>query len=150
MKDRHTHGFLVVQEGAQAVIAGTEFDASDILEFCFFAEGTIFDNDFGKVFFGDESALGIDRELVRNFFGERLLADRTSGDLHVLLADRVDDIAGCHAARGGFIGIDPNAHGIISATKKLDLSDAGQTCELILDVEDRVVAEVERIVAIRG
>ena len=77
-------------------------------------------------------------------------ADDARGHIDVLLADGVDDIARGEPALGHFARIEPDAHGVVAGAKKPHVADAGQAREPILDVDDRVIAQVGHVIAVVG
>src|SRR5262249_38713420 len=72
------------------------------------------------------------------------------GDLHVLLADGGDHVAGGQVTRRELLRVEPDAHGVVAAAEHLHVAHARQPRELVLDVEHRVVAQVERVVTATG
>ena len=78
-------------------------------------------------------------------------ADLAGRDLHVLLADRRDHVAGGEAARGELLRIEPHAHRVVARAEHAHVAHAGQARERVAHVQHGVVAQIERVVAaIRG
>ena len=67
-------------------------------------------------------------------------------DLDVLLAQRVDDVAGGDLARRQPIRIEPQPHRVLALAEDRDVADAGHALERVLDVDVEVVAEEQRVV----
>ncbi len=63
-----------------------------------------------------------------------------------LLLHRVDDVGHRQAEAREAIGLDPDAHGVVRRAVVLDLSDARDAVDRVVDVDRRVVAEEERVV----
>jgi hypothetical protein len=93
-----------------------------------------------------QAATRIDQQFERGGTGGRLAADHASGDLHVLFADRVDDIPGGEPARGHLVRIQPHAHGVVAGPEQLDLPDAREPGEDILQPLALLLREVDRTV----
>ncbi|MNM62589.1 hypothetical protein D3C81_739270 [compost metagenome] len=71
LEDRHRHRFLVVEQGAQGVLVGAEFNPGYVLEAGDFAVRTTADDHVLELFFGDQAALGVDRHLEAGGVGCR-------------------------------------------------------------------------------
>ena len=82
---------------------------------------------------------GADTELIRLPFRRRRIADASSRDVDVLLAQRVDDVAGGQLPRGETHRIEPDAHRVLALAEDDDVGDAGHTLQRILDVDVQVV-----------
>ena len=65
----------------------------------------------------------------------RRRAELAGRDLHVLLANRVDDVARGQAARGDLLRIEPDAHRVVAAAELLHVADAVEARQLVLDVQ---------------
>ena len=75
-------------------------------------------------------------------------ADLSGGDLHVLLAQRVDDIAGRQSAAGELVRIEPQAHRELALAEDDDVADARHALELVPDEAIDVVADEQRVVLV--
>jgi hypothetical protein len=75
------------------------------------------------------------------------LADHPGGDLHVLLAQRRDDVARGHAELRDPIGVEPHAHAVVAGAEQRDVAHALDAREHVAHLEERVVADVELVVA---
>ena len=78
----------------------------------------------------------------------KLASDGAGGDLHVLLTDRADDVAGRQLARCQPIGVEPHAHAVFARAEHLDRANAADPRQLVLHLQVRVVRQVEHVVAL--
>jgi len=69
--------------------------------------------------------------------------------LHVLLADRIGDVACGKRMLGRLLRIDPHAHRIVARAEDLHLPDAFDAREAVLDVQRRIVAQIGDVIAVR-
>ena len=76
------------------------------------------------------------------------IAQRAGGDLDVLLAQRVDDVAGGEAARRQFARIEPQPHGVTALAEDDDVAHAGHALDRVADVAVEIVADELRVVAV--
>src|SRR5690606_5523767 len=83
-------------------------------------------DDRGGEFLGRlEPAVRADVELIRGrVVVERRRADRAAGDLDVVVAQRGDDLLDGEIARGGALGIDPDAHRVVARRVRVYVADA--------------------------
>ncbi|MNL39558.1 hypothetical protein D3C87_1618430 [compost metagenome] len=63
LEDRHGHRFLIVEQGAQRVLVGTQLDPGNVLEASDLAVRATADDHVFELFLGDQSPLGVDRHL---------------------------------------------------------------------------------------
>ncbi len=148
LEDRHRHRDAVVEQRAQRVFGGAEFDAGQVAEMDELAVRTGLDDDGGEFLLGGEATLGVDEQLGVDRGARGLLADATGGDLDVLLANGGDDVGGGQALGRDLVWVEPHAHRVVTGTKKLDLADAGQAGDRVLHLDRRVVADVDLVVAV--
>ena len=147
LENTHADGRIIVQQRTQRVAVGAHFHARHVLQVRHGAV-RIGAHDDGAKFLGRlQTALSIDGQLEVRVFCRRG-ADDTCGHLHVLLADGVDDVIGRHAARRHFLRVEPDAHGVVTRAKDLDVAHAGQARQLVLDVEHGVVTQVHVVIAL--
>jgi hypothetical protein len=125
-------------------------DAAEILEQDFLAVGAGLDDDVVKFRFGDQAALGVDLQFERGRRAHGRLADGAGRHLDVLFADGRDHIARSQAARGDFLRVEPDAHGVVARPEKLHRPGAGQPRQDVLDLQHRVVAQIDLVVAAIG
>ncbi len=148
LEDRNCHCGLVVQQRAQCIVGGAEFDTGDVAQPRHLAIVAVLDDDLAEFLFGLQAPLRIDRELQV----EARLIGRTAHlprcCLHVLRADLTHDIARRQAALGDLLRIEPDAHGVVARAEQLHLTDAFDAREAVLDVEHRVVAQIGHVIAV--
>ena len=80
--------------------------------------------------------------------GNRRLPDDARGDLDVLLAKRLDDVAGGDVAGRQPRGIEPDAHAVLAQAEEVDVADAFDAPQRIAHLDEREVADVELVVAV--
>ena len=74
-------------------------------------------------------------------------AELAGGDLLVLLLDGTDDILRRQRARVELVGVEPEAHRILAGAEDIDIADARHARQFILQMNRRVIGEIEGIVA---
>ncbi|MNV04931.1 hypothetical protein D3C71_952400 [compost metagenome] len=147
LEDRDRHRRLIVQQRTQGVLAGTQLDASDVLEASDFTVVARANDDVLELFLADQAALRVDRQLEALGIRGRGRAQCTGSHLTVLFTNRVDHIGGGQVARSGLVRIEPHTQRVIAHAEQLHITDTAQTRQLILDVEQGVVGQVEHVVA---
>ncbi|MNK32788.1 hypothetical protein D3C87_512560 [compost metagenome] len=150
LHDAHAHRLLVVQERTQAVFLRVQFHAGDVGQVGHGAVGRGLQDDVAEFFFGLQAAACIHVELQRHVALRGRCADHAGGHLHVLFADGGDDFGRGHAALRDLLRVQPDAHGVVARTPHRDFAHARDAGQAILDVQDRVVAQVGDVVAIIG
>ena len=93
-----------------------------------------------------QAAGGAHADLVGLPVARRRIADAAGGDVDVLLAQRVDDVAGRELARGQADRIEPDAHRVLALAEDLHVGDAGHALQRVLDVDVDVVRDEQRVV----
>src|SRR3546814_10197804 len=68
----------------------------------------------------------------------------------VCSSDLARDVAGCEAELGELIRLQPYAHGVVSRAEQAGIADAGDSLELVDDVEQSVVAHEQTVVTFVG
>ncbi len=94
LEDWNRYGLLIIEQGAQRVFAGAEFDSRYIFQI---RDDTIrrsADHDVAKFFLTGETAAGIYRNLIINPRHRGRSTNHTGGDIDVLLADGVHYVGG--------------------------------------------------------
>ena len=140
-------GRLVVEQRAQAERAGTELDARNIAQTSDRSVSAGLDDDVAELFLVRESTARDDRQLICHRVVHRRSADGAGGDLEVLLANRVDDVARRQSVRCDTVRIEPDAHCIVARAEHDHLTRAGNSRQLVADVQQRIIAEIDRVVA---
>ena len=150
LEDGDGDGGLVVQERFEAVAAGAQFDAGNVLEVGFLTVGTGLDDDVAEFLLGDEAAFDIHLQLKIDGRFDGLFADDAAGDLDVLFAHGGHDVAGREVPGGELGGIEPETHGVIAGAEDLDIAGARNARKDVLDLKGGVIAEVHLVVAAVG
>ena len=147
LEDRDRHRLLVVEQRAQAVFGGAELDARDVAQPHDFAARAGLDHDVAELLLVRKPAFGVDGQLQVDAPDVRGGADHAGGGLDVLRLDRLDDVARGQPVLGGLLRIDPDPHRIVAGAVELDVADAVDPRQPVLDVEHRVVAQIRHVVA---
>ncbi len=150
LENRDGHGGLVVEQSAKRVAGGPKFQAGDVLEQRLFAVLAGLDNDLAKLLFIDQPPLGVDLKFDGDGLADRLLPDSAGRDLHILLADGADNIAGGQAPGRDLVWVEPNAHRVIARAENLDRSGARDSGKHVLDLQRGVVAQIDVVVTVIG
>src|SRR5439155_1523614 len=95
----------------------------------------------------EEPAERVDGVLEVDADRGRRLTDASGRDLHVLLAERLQDVGGGHAARGERGRVEPDPHAVVARAEEADVAHPRQPGERVLHLDGGVVAEVELVVA---
>ena len=93
LQDGDRHRGFVVEQGAQCVVGGAELDARHVLEARQLTLSPRPDDDVAELLHRREAPLGIDRQRKRRCDVLRRRPDLAGGNLDVLIADRIDDVA---------------------------------------------------------
>ena len=145
----HNGGFAV-QVAIDVGVFGAEFDVPHISDPRDLAVVPRLDDDLGELLGLEQAAQGVDGILEIDARGHRRLADASGRHLHILLVQRVHDIARHHAARGQLLRVKPHAHAVIARPQERHVADAGEPGEGVLHLNGGVVAQIERITAVLG
>ena len=145
LKDHERGGGLAAELRRNRVVARSQFDSRHILDARDLALRPLLDDDFAELLFVEQPPLCADGELEILAGGDRRLADGAGGHLEVLLSDGADGIAGRHVARGELFRVKPDAHGVIARPENCDISDTLNAGELVLHLQEGVVAEVKLV-----
>ena len=146
LEDGDRRGVLVVEQRAQRVALRAELDAGHVAQPGNGGARRL-QHDLAELLGRGQSPLGIHRQLQHDAVRRRRAADGARRDLHVLLADRLQDVAGGEPAGGGLLGIDPHAHRIGTGTEGDDLAYARQARDLVAHPQAGEVRQVKGIVA---
>ena len=146
-KHRHGHGGLVVEPALQRIVTSAEFDACHVAKARQLAARAGLDDDLLELAFAAESSLGIDRQLEVGALAERSAADRAGRHLQVLFAHRRDHVAGREPARGQLLRVQPHAHRVVAGAEQAHIAGARQAREFVTDLDQRVVAQIQTVIA---
>ena len=100
--------------------------------------------EFGRV---AEPAGDVERVLERLAAWRGGRADLSRRDLRALLPQRLDHVLRHQPARLHFVGVEPNAHRILAGAEHDDVAHAGQAGDFVLELDGRVIGEIEAVVA---
>ena len=125
---------------------GAELGAADVAQPHQPAAGARLDDDVLELADLGQPPRGADADLVALTLARRRLADAAGRHLDVLLAQRVDHVAGGDRPGRQPVGIEPDAHRILALAEDEHLADAGEPLERVLDVDVDVVAHEQRVV----
>ena len=148
LKNRNGRRRLVVEKRAQRIGVGAELDACDVFQARDLTGGAGLDDDAAKIILGSQAAFGVDRHLEFCRARQRRGSQLTRGDLYVLLADSPDNIIRGEAATGDLLRIEPDAHGELAGAEHLHVPHTVQASEFVLDTQQCIVRQVQRVVAI--
>jgi hypothetical protein len=149
LHDLDAHRRLAVEQAAQRVRAGAEFDARHVLQPQLLAARPAPENDLAEGLGRSQPPGHGQRQLVRAA-GVRLLAHRARGHLQVLRADRVDHVAGDQAARGHAVGVEPDAQAVVAGAPDHHLADTRHAQQRVAHLQLREVRQVQQVVAAPG
>ena len=114
LKDRQADRRLAVERAARVLVLGAQFDAGHVLADRVTSPPVPrLDDDVAELLGLVQPAQrghGVLEVVAR---GHRRLADLAGGDLHVLLAQRLDDVAGRQVARRQLVRVEPDAHAVV-------------------------------------
>src|SRR5439155_21721271 len=114
LKDHEGGGGFAAELRGNRVVARGQFDSRHVADARDLALRPLLDDDVTELLFVEQTPLRADRKLKILAGGDGRLADRAGGNLKVLFADRADDVAGRHVARGEFFRVKPDAHRVIT------------------------------------
>ncbi|RMP63473.1 hypothetical protein ALQ20_200213 [Pseudomonas syringae pv. atrofaciens] len=98
LEDRDGYRRLIIEQRAQRVLAGAQFDACNVLEASDFTVGTGSHDHVFELFLTDQAALSVDRHLKAGGIRRWRRTQLASGDLTVLFANRIDHVSGGQVA----------------------------------------------------
>ena len=148
LEDAERHRLLAVEIGVGDVVLGAKLDARDVLQRDQAAVLGRLDDDIAEVARVVEAALRGDRVLEGGAGVVRRRADRAARDLHVLLAQRLDDVARRHAERRELLRVEPDAQRIFALAEDDQISDAVEAQQDVAHARARVVGDIELVVCV--
>ena len=149
LEDGQRHRLLVVQQRTQAILRGVNLHPRHITQPRNHAAG-ILDDDLLELFGVGKPALDIDGKLQLAGGAIGRAIDDAGRHLDILLAHRGDHIIGGQAQLGDLLRVQPQPHGIVARTEQLHAAHALDLGQLVLDVQHRIVAQVQHVVAAAG
>ncbi len=108
------------------------------------------DDDIAELLRSGQPAQRVDGQLELLALRCGWLPDHPGGHLEILLADRGDDVRDVDPERRHLVRIEPGAQTVIALPEVTDARDTGQSVQLVLKINGRVVAEKEAVVALIG
>jgi hypothetical protein len=145
------YGRSTVQHAAQCIVVRAQLQPRDVAQVRGLAVRAVLDHDVLELLLGLQPSLRIDDVLEFRSRERRLTADLAGGDLDVLFAHGVQDFFDVHVARRDLGWIEPQPHRIVARSEHPDVAHARQTRQHVSDLNDRVIAQVQRVVAaVRG
>ena len=139
-------GRLAVEAALQVVELGAQLDACDIFEAHDGAIGIGANDDLGELLFGDQAAFGDDRIGIFLAWRNRFATDLSRGIYGVLGFQGGDDFRYGDLQLGKLIGIQPEAHGVLTRPKNGDAGDAVRSREGTEEINVGVVGQELRVV----
>ena len=134
---------LAAERALDAVILAAELDPRHVPHPGERAGGIALDHHIGELGGVGQPALHLDRKLEgRIAVAVGRLPHRASGDLDVLGAQRLDDLAGGEVARRRLVRIDPDPHRIIAAAEHEDAADAFQAQQAVAQARIGEIADI--------
>ena len=146
--DRNGDGLLVVEQRPQAVFGRAEFDPGDVAQMRHFAPPAGLHDDVAELFFRAQASLRVDGELQIETRDAGGGADHAGGGFDILRLDRLDDVVRGKPVFRGPLRINPDPHRVVAGAEQLHLADPVDPGQAILDVENRVVAQIRHVVAV--
>ena len=125
-------GGVAVEIGVDRIVERAELDSRDIVH-ADVAVGVGPDDDLAELRGVAETPQRLHRQLERARRARGRLIDGARRHLEIGRPQRGDDLAGGEAARGDLRRIEPNPHRIIPGAKNIDIADAVDACQRVLD-----------------
>ena len=150
MKDADGAVRLAIEFAVHAVIAGRQLDPRHVAHARDLAFHPALDHDVAELLFIQQPPLRIHGQLEWDAAGHRRLANDPGGHLDVLLADRIDHVAGGEAVRRDLLRVEPDPHAVIPRAEDGHVADARQPRQSVLHLQIRVVVDVKLVIAAVG
>ena len=147
-RDAHPSRFELEEAQVGGVLLGAELDPAHVLDAHERASlAGLHDDVLEFIDLGEPSDRAhAHREHLAGLGG--LVAERAGRHLHVLLAQRVQHVAGCQASGRELAGIQPQPHRVAPLAEDDHVAHARHALEGIADVQIEVVADVQVAVAV--
>src|SRR5499427_8954742 len=145
--DRQPRRRLAVEGEDLPIGLRSELDPAHVAEPRDLAGATGLDDhlrEFGRV---AEPAGDVEGILERLAARRGRRADLARGDLRALLPQRLNYVLWHQPARLHFVRIEPNAHRILTGAEHDNIAHAGEPRDFVLELDGRVIGEVEAVVA---
>ncbi len=145
LEDAQGRGGAVVEIGVAQIVLGAELDAGDVADARDPAVGIGLDDDVLELAHVLEPAQRLDAELEGAGVGHRQLIEAARRHLDVLALDRVDHVGRGEIELGHPLRVEPDAHRVVARAEHLDVADAVQAGQHVLDLQRGVVGDVELV-----
>ena len=145
LEDTHRDRHALIEIAITVVVGGAELHARNVADAHDAAVAIGLDDDPAEFRGVGQAPLRLDVELEGAGLRHRRLIDHAGGDLHVLPAQRVDDIARREIADRELLRIKPDAHGIIAGTKDRHIAHAIDAGKHVLHMQRGVVGNVKEV-----
>ena len=126
-------------------VLGSEVDPRDIAHTQQRAVGIGAQHDFAELLGRGKATLRLHVHLQLLVIADRASADPASRRLHVLRLDCGDYIGRCQPQIVQALGIEPDAHRVVEASKEGRLADTGCAGQYVRHVDDRVIGDEQRV-----
>src|SRR5215475_6947493 len=143
--DEEGRRIAAVHVGRATVIRGADLNPTDVADAGHASSAVGLDDDIGELLGRGKPAERFDVDLIGLVTRGRWLIQDTGRDLQVLRAQRREYVARIEIVGRGLVRVEPDAHRIFASALELHVADARQAREHLLDVQGRVVREVERV-----
>ncbi len=142
--DPEGSGCIPIRVGDRAVVHRAQLDAADVTNTGDASLGVRFHDDVAELLGRSEAPKRANIDLVgpARVVEDRRLVESAGGDLGVLGAQDIQDVAGADIARGSLVRVDPDSHGVLPLAQDPEIGHAGQARDLVSDVENEVVGDV--------
>ena len=144
-KDEQGRRIAAIHVGRVAVIRGADLDPTDVADAGHASSIVGFDDDVGELLGRGQPAERFDVDLISFVTRGRRLVQDTGRDLKILCAQRREHVAGGEIVGRCLLRVEPDAHRIFATAMELHVADARQARQHVLDVQGRVVRQVERV-----
>ena len=144
-KDEQGRRIAAIHVGRVAVIRGADLDPTDVADAGHASSIVGFDDDVGELLGRGQPAERFDVDLISFVTRGRRLVQDTGRDLKIFCAQRREHVAGGEIVGRCLVRVEPDAHRIFATAMELHVADARQARQHVLDVQGRVVRQVERV-----
>ena len=143
--DEQDRRIAAVHVGGAAVIRGADLDPTDVAHAGHASSTVGFDDDVGELLGRGQPAERFDVDLIGLVARGRRLVQDTGRDLEILRAQRRERVAGGEIVGRGLVRVEPDAHRVFATADELHVADARQARQHVLDVQGRVVRQVQHV-----
>src|SRR5260370_22094384 len=134
-----------IHVGRAAVIRGADLAPTIVADAGLASLVVGFDDDVGELLRRGQPAERFEVDLISFVTRGRRLVEDTGRDLKILRGQRREHVAGGEIVGRRLVRVEPDAHRIFATALELHVADARQAREHVLDVQGRVVRQIERV-----